>query len=89
MTAATQVARTNKPPRAGGPAYNDGPFACVLCGKPDLRSLCRPCRLAHAGPDGHPPPWLAALQREGWRLTGRARRTSPALISLDALEEGA
>lgn len=48
---------------------------CALCGTPDLRQLCRDCRLAHSVA-GVVPPWLAELQRLAQLVTKRERRNA-------------
>jgi hypothetical protein len=71
-------------------------FRCALCGRPDLRCLCEPCRLAHSTLADDPKrpgerklvlhPAVAAIQREAKRQTARAKRAQEKGITLESFE---
>jgi len=81
-------ADVTKPPREGGLEYTTAPFACVVCGKPDLRSLCQPCRLDHTDEAGKLHPAIADLQRAGKRLSDRTMRNAKRLRGTATKKDG-
>ena len=56
------------------------------CGKPDVRGLCRGCRLRYST-DGQLPAWLRELQRDQQARTKREQRRRRRGISVESLDQ--